>query len=87
MLHDYFDYFTVYRQRNHCRLFNKRTCFRAVLLIKDKRQKQHSVLRNYPLLARIRYFGEKIGPELRQYLFLADTKGKPFSRTITPILY
>ena len=31
----------------------------AVLLIKDKRQKQHSVLRNYPLLARIRYFGEK----------------------------
>jgi len=52
----------------------------AILLIKDKRQKQHSVLRNYPLLARIRYFGEKIGPELRQYLFLADTKGKPFSR-------
>ncbi|MBZ8171574.1 FMN-binding glutamate synthase family protein [Staphylococcus cohnii] len=52
----------------------------AVLLFKDKRQKQHSVLRNYPLLARIRYFGEKIGPELRQYLFLADTKGKPFSR-------
>lgn len=30
----------------------------AVLLFKDKRQKQHSVLRNYPLLARIRYFGE-----------------------------
>ncbi|NQD98169.1 glutamate synthase-related protein, partial [Staphylococcus xylosus] len=52
----------------------------ALLLFKDKRQKQHSVLRNYPLLARIRYFGEKIGPELRQYLFLADTKGKPFSR-------
>ncbi|MCE7784944.1 FMN-binding glutamate synthase family protein [Staphylococcus xylosus] len=52
----------------------------ALLLFKDKRQKQHSVLRNYPLLARIRYFGEKIGPELRQYLFLPDTKGKPFSR-------
>lgn len=50
------------------------------LLFKDKHQKQHSVLRNYPLLARVRYFGEKIGPELRQYLFLADTKGKPFSR-------
>lgn len=33
----------------------------AVLLFKDKRQKQHSVLRNYPLLARIRYFGEKLG--------------------------
>ncbi|WP_251517485.1 MULTISPECIES: FMN-binding glutamate synthase family protein [Staphylococcus] len=52
----------------------------GILLFKDKRQKQHSVLRNYPLLARVRYFGEKIGPELRQYLFLADTEGKPFSR-------
>ncbi|HLR19341.1 MAG TPA: FMN-binding glutamate synthase family protein [Staphylococcus sp.] len=52
----------------------------GILLFKDKRQKQHSVLRNYPLLARVRYFGEKIGPELRQYLFLPDTKGKPFSR-------
>lgn len=52
----------------------------AILLFKDKHQTQHSVLRNYPVLARIRYFGEKIGPELRQYLFLPDTKGKPFSR-------
>ena len=52
----------------------------AVLLFKDKRQTQHSVLRNYPLLARIRYFFEKIGPEMRQYLFLEDTEGKPFSR-------
>lgn len=52
----------------------------GVLLFKDKRQKQHSVLRNYPLLARIRYFFEKIGPEMRQYLFLEDTEGKPFSR-------
>ena len=51
-----------------------------LLLFKDKRQKQHSVLRNYPLLARIRYFLEKVGPEMRQYLFLQDTKGKPFSR-------
>lgn len=52
----------------------------ALLLFKDKRQKQHSVLRNYPLLARIRYVLEKIGTEMRQYLFLQDTKGKPFSR-------
>ena len=51
-----------------------------VLLIRDKRQQQHSVLRNYPVLARVRYFFEKIGPELRQYLFSEDTKGKPFSR-------
>lgn len=48
---------------------------------KDKTQKHHSVLRNYPLLARVRYFLEKIGPEMRQYLFSEDTQGKPFSRS------
>ncbi|MEJ7453873.1 FMN-binding glutamate synthase family protein, partial [Staphylococcus xylosus] len=48
-----------------------------IWLIKDKRQTQHSVLRNYPLLARIRYLSEKMGPELRQYLFSGDNEGKP----------
>lgn len=47
----------------------------------DSRQEEHAVLRNYPLLGRVRYFVEKIGPELRQYLFDHDTTGKPFSRT------
>lgn len=46
----------------------------------DKRQKQHSVLRNYPVLGRMRYVLEKTGPELRQYLFNADHEGKPFNR-------
>lgn len=51
-----------------------------IFLFKDKGQSQHSVLRNYPVLGRVRYFAEKIGPELRQYLFANDTEGKPFSR-------
>ncbi len=46
----------------------------------DRRQKQHSVLRNYPLLGKVRYFLEMIGPELRQYLFDSDNEAKPFSR-------
>lgn len=54
--------------------------FAVFLLIKDRRQKEHPVLRNYPLLGRARYFLEKIGPELRQYLFNSDTEGRPFSR-------
>ncbi|RYS23196.1 FMN-binding glutamate synthase family protein [Staphylococcus pseudintermedius] len=49
-------------------------------LIFDKRQKQHSVLRNYPVLARVRYFLEHIGPEMRQYLFLNNNEDQPFSR-------
>lgn len=46
----------------------------------DKRQKQHAILRNYPILGRLRYTTEKAGPELRQYLFEGDNEGKPFSR-------
>ena len=47
----------------------------------DRRQSQHAVLRNFPLLGRLRYLFEKIGPELRQYLFDGDREGRPFSRT------
>jgi len=46
----------------------------------DRRQDQHAVLRNYPLLGRLRYLLEHVGPELRQYLFDGDREGKPFSR-------
>lgn len=46
----------------------------------DRHQKQHPVLRNYPVLGRMRYFLEKLGPELRQYLFDHDNEAKPFSR-------
>lgn len=46
----------------------------------DQRQKQHPVLRNYPVIGRARYFLETIGPELRQYLFNSDNEGKPISR-------
>ncbi len=46
----------------------------------DARQKEHSVLRNYPVLGNIRYMLENIGPELRQYLFANNREGKPFSR-------
>ncbi|WP_099159780.1 FMN-binding glutamate synthase family protein [Virgibacillus ndiopensis] len=46
----------------------------------DRTQKQHPVLRNYPVVGRARYFFEKIGPELRQYFFSNDLEGKPFSR-------
>jgi len=54
--------------------------FIGYLLIFDRNQKRHSILRNYPVLGRIRYFFEKIGPEMRQYWFNSDTEGKPFSR-------
>ncbi|MCU7557762.1 FMN-binding glutamate synthase family protein [Macrococcus capreoli] len=50
------------------------------LIFVDKKQHQHSILRNYPVLGRVRYFFEKIGPEMRQYLIQSDNESTPFSR-------
>ncbi|WP_375335834.1 FMN-binding glutamate synthase family protein [Bacillus sp. WMMC1349] len=50
------------------------------LWLRDAKQEEHAVLRNYPILGKLRYILEKIGPELRQYLFLNNNEGKPFSR-------
>jgi len=51
-----------------------------VLYLIDRRQTQHAVLRNFPILGRLRYLLEHVGPEFRQYLFDGDREGKPFSR-------
>ncbi|MBT6113797.1 MAG: FMN-binding glutamate synthase family protein, partial [Candidatus Marinimicrobia bacterium] len=51
-----------------------------IIYFRDKNQSQHSVLRNFPLLGRIRYVFEMLGPEMRQYMFDSDNEGKPFSR-------
>lgn len=56
----------------------------AVVLLRlyyvDRTQIEHSVLRNYPIIGRARYFLEKLGPEFRQYLYNSDTEGQPISR-------
>lgn len=52
----------------------------AYLFYYDRKQKQHTILRNFPILGRMRYMLEKTGPELRQYLFDDDNDGKPFNR-------
>jgi len=52
----------------------------GILYVVDRRQSQHAVLRNFPILGRLRYLLEHVGPELRQYLFDADLEGKPFTR-------
>lgn len=54
--------------------------FFTYLYFVDKHQKQHSILRNYPVLGKMRYILEKIGPEMRQYFFNNDSEDKPFNR-------
>src|SRR5690625_4893352 len=50
------------------------------LYFKDKFQSQHSILKTHPILGRLRYIFEMIGPEMRQYWFLNDKEGKPVDR-------
>jgi len=50
------------------------------LFWRDRHQRQHAVLRNFPILGRLRYLFEHVGPEMRQYLFESDRTGEPYSR-------
>ncbi|WP_100331998.1 FMN-binding glutamate synthase family protein [Bacillus xiapuensis] len=50
------------------------------LWITDHKQNQHAILRNFPVLGKVRYLFEMIGPEFRQYFFDADNESKPYSR-------
>jgi glutamate synthase domain-containing protein 2 len=46
----------------------------------DLRQRQHAILRNFPLIGHFRYWLESIGPELRQYIVTSNDEERPFSR-------
>jgi len=50
-------------------------------------QTRHSVLRNYPILAHLRFLFEGIRPELRQYFFESNLSGTPFSREQRTLVY
>ncbi|HTH43767.1 MAG TPA: FMN-binding glutamate synthase family protein [Oxalicibacterium sp.] len=61
----------------------------ALLLlgIRDMRQKDHALLRNYPILAHFRYLLEAIRPEIRQYFLEEDAAATPFSRNQRSLVY
>lgn len=53
----------------------------ALLAVDDIRQEKHAVRRVYPLVGRLRYLVEKVGPELRQYIVTSDLEERPFTRS------
>ena len=55
--------------------------------IRDLVQTRHAILRNYPIIGHLRFFFEKIRPEMRQYFFEGDTDGRPFPRERRAIVY
>ena len=55
--------------------------------IEDVTQKKHAVLRNYPVIGRLRYFFEKQGEYFRQYFFAGDREEMPFNRATRAWVY
>ena len=52
----------------------------AAVAARDLLQREHTLLRNFPLIGHARYLLEEIGPELRQYLVAGNNEERPFSR-------
>jgi glutamate synthase domain-containing protein 2 len=57
------------------------------VFIRDVTQKKHSVLRNYPIVGRLRYFFEQMGEYFRQYFFAGDREEMPFNRATRGWVY
>jgi hypothetical protein len=57
------------------------------LFIQDITQKEHALLRNYPVIGRLRYFFEKQGEYFRQYFFAGDRDEMPFNRATRAWVY
>ncbi len=53
----------------------------------DMYQSKKTIRRNFPLLGRMRYLLESLGPEIRQYFVETDLDGKPFNRLQRSIVY
>ena len=51
-----------------------------VVVVHDLTQRQHAILRTFPVVGHFRYWLEAVGPELRQYIVTDNNEERPFSR-------
>src|SRR3954452_12040638 len=52
----------------------------AGVAVRDLTQRQHAILRNFPVAGHLRFWLEAVGPELRQYIVTDNNSERPFSR-------
>jgi glutamate synthase (ferredoxin) len=52
----------------------------VAIAIYDLTQRQHAILRTFPIVGHFRYWLEAVGPELRQYIVTDNNEERPFSR-------
>jgi glutamate synthase domain-containing protein 2 len=50
-------------------------------------QTRHAIMRNFPLLGRMRYVMEWLRPKMYQYFIESDTDGRPYNRIDRSIVY
>ncbi len=58
-----------------------------LVAIRDVIQKKHAISHNYPVVGHLRYWLEKIGPELRQYIVANNREELPFNRSQRSWIY
>ncbi len=57
------------------------------MFISDVMNKKNTIKHNFPVLGRLRYFLESIGPELRQYIVANNREELPFNRSQRSWIY
>jgi glutamate synthase domain-containing protein 2 len=55
--------------------------------VQDVTQKKHTILRNFPVVGRLRYLFERQGEYFRQYFFANDREEMPFNRAVRSWVY
>ncbi|MDH3718456.1 MAG: FMN-binding glutamate synthase family protein, partial [Planctomycetota bacterium] len=56
------------------------TLLLLIVIVYDLVQRNHAILRNFPIIGHFRYLLEMVGPELRQYIVTSNDEERPFSR-------
>ncbi|MDQ1142363.1 FMN-binding glutamate synthase family protein [Pedobacter agri] len=59
----------------------------VLLGIYDLYQPKHSIVRNYPVFGRLRYFMEELRPKVYQYFVESDVNGTPYNRLNRSLIY
>ncbi|MEO5699553.1 MAG: FMN-binding glutamate synthase family protein [Casimicrobiaceae bacterium] len=59
----------------------------VVMYVRDATQQKHTVLRNFPIVGRLRYGLEQLGEYFRQYFFANDREEMPFNRATRGWVY
>lgn len=58
-----------------------------IIALIDMLQKKHAIMRNYPVLGRLRYLMEDLRPKIYQYFVESDTDGQPINRVNRSTIY